>query len=135
MRRKSSKQRDIILRYIQSVPRHMSAEEIFHAINVYEKISLATIYRNLNILVEMNEIRKIAHPIDGYLYDRITTIHYHLHCTTCNRIFDMETPYMEELNKKLEANKMIKVQEHMLTAVGTCDDCLKHQSTEKSRDI
>ncbi len=34
------------------------------------KISLATVYRNLNILVEMNEIKKIAHPVEGYQYDK-----------------------------------------------------------------
>ncbi|MEF9967486.1 MAG: transcriptional repressor, partial [Longicatena sp.] len=87
MIRKSSKQRDLILNYMKQIDGHVSAEQVFKDLNTNEqKISLATIYRNLNILVEMNEIKKIAHPIEGYQYDKTCIPHYHLHCIKCDRI-------------------------------------------------
>ena len=70
IKRKSSKQRDMILAYMKTIEGHVSAEEVYK--NMKEAgmdVSLATIYRNLNILTEMNEIKRIAHPVDGYQYD------------------------------------------------------------------
>ena len=58
---KSSKQRDVILEYMRNMSGHVSAEELFEQLNEGEhKISLATVYRNLNILADMKEIKKIA---------------------------------------------------------------------------
>ena len=51
--RKSSKQRDMIMNYMYGACEHVSAEQIFKDLNASgQKISLATVYRNLNILVE-----------------------------------------------------------------------------------
>ena len=76
--RKSSKQRDMIMNYMHGTCEHVSAEQIFKDLNASgQKISLATVYRNLNILVEMNEIKKIAHSNEGYRYDITCRPHYH----------------------------------------------------------
>ena len=65
MIRKSSKQRDMILNYMKQIDGHVTPEQVFQEMNAGgQKISLATIYRNLNILCEMHEVKKIAHPID-----------------------------------------------------------------------
>lgn len=72
MIRKSSKQRDMILNYMKQIDGHVTPEQVFQEMNAGgQKISLATIYRNLNILCEMHEVKKIAHPIDGYQYDKL----------------------------------------------------------------
>ena len=87
MIRKSSKQRDMILNYMKQIEGHVTPEQVFQEMNAGgQKISLATIYRNLNILCEMHEVKKIAHPIDGYQYDKTCKPHYHLHCIKCDRI-------------------------------------------------
>lgn len=80
MIRKRSKQRDKILEYMKQISAHITPEQIHTALNQYgNHISLATVYRNLDVLTQMNEIKKIAHPINGYVYDRTTKPHYHLH--------------------------------------------------------
>lgn len=129
MKYKSSKQRDMIMNYLQQIHGHVSAEEIFKNMNNDgQKISLATVYRNLNILCEMNEIRKIAHPVDGYQYDKTSRPHYHMHCVKCDNIIDLEVPYMEELNKMLEKDSDVKILSHNIMAEGICKDCLKKES-------
>lgn len=125
MIRKSSKQRDMILNYMHHIDRHVTAEEVYNDINTGEqKISLATIYRNLNILVEMNEIKKIAHPTEGYRYDKTTEPHYHLHCLECDRIIDLDIPYQEELNEELSKQAGISIKKHTIMTEGICKECL-----------
>ena len=126
MKRKSSKQRKMILEYLQTMDTHVSAEQLFENMNKDGyKISLATIYRNLNILVEMNEIKKIAHPTQGYQYDKTCKPHYHLHCVKCNQIIDLDIPFMEEWNSKIEDQTGVTVYTHNIMVEGICKDCKK----------
>lgn len=126
MIRKSSKQRDMILEYMRSIDGHVTAEQVFKDMNKQEQtISLATIYRNINILVEMNEIKKIAHPIDGYQYDKTCVPHYHLHCKICDSIVDLDIPYMEEFNQKIADETGLPIETHTMMVEGVCKNCLE----------
>ena len=128
MKRKSSKQRDMILNYLKTIDGHVTAEEVFKNMNEDgNKISLATVYRNLNILVEMNEIKKIAHPVEGYQYDKTSHPHYHLHCVRWDRILDLDIPYMDEWNHQMEAQTGLLIRTHNMMAEGICKDCLKKE--------
>ena len=129
MTRKSSKQRDMILQYMRGIDGHVTPEQVFQALNQGDtKISLATVYRNLNILVEMNEIKKIAHPIEGYQYDKTCVPHYHLHCTKCDRILDLDIPFDEQLNHLMEEKTGLHITTHSMMAEGICEECAKKQS-------
>lgn len=125
---KSSKQRDLILNYLKNMNGHVSAEQIFQDLNSDgTKISLATVYRNLNILCDMHEIKKIAHPIDGYQYDKTCKPHYHLHCTRCDRILDLDIPYNENYNKEMSELTGLPISTHDMMVEGICKDCLEKQ--------
>lgn len=125
---KSSKQRDLILNYMKQINGHVTAEQIFQDLNTGDtKISLATVYRNLNILCDMHEIKKIAHPIDGYQYDKTCKPHYHLHCIKCDRILDLDLPYKEDYNKEMSELTGLPITTHDMMVEGICKDCLKKQ--------
>ena len=124
MKRKSSKQRDMVLAYIKSFGEHVTAEEVYKNMkDAGQDISLATVYRNLNILVEMEEIKRVVHPTEGYLYDPTCEPHYHLHCINCNRLIDLDMPFMDSLNSIIQAQTGIQVCTHSLTVDGSCNDC------------
>lgn len=128
MIRKQSKQRDIVLNYMKQIKGHVSAEQVFDDLNKDEKtVSLATVYRNLNILVQMNEIKKIAHPVYGYVYDKTCDPHYHLHCVVCDQLYDFPYPYMLELDDKMEKNTGLKVYSHNTIFEGVCESCAKNK--------
>ena len=127
MIRKQSRQRDRILAYIHHVREHVTAEQIYEDLNRDQKnISLATVYRNLNILDEMNEILKIAHPVYGYVYDRTCQKHYHLHCVKCGKLVDMDLPYMEEFDKNAARNTGMDIFSHSIMLEGICPSCKEH---------
>ncbi|MEF9962507.1 MAG: transcriptional repressor [Erysipelotrichaceae bacterium] len=129
MIRKQSKQRDLILNYVKSMDAHASAEEIFDGINqTDEKISLATIYRNLNILAEMDEIKKISHPIYGYVYDKTCEPHDHFYCTECKSFMDVNTKYHEELDNETQKETKLRIYSHSTLFEGICNTCLKKYS-------
>jgi len=114
----------MIMNYMYGACEHVSAEQIFKDLNASgQKISLATVYRNLNILVEMNEIKKIAHSNEGYRYDITCRPHYHLHCIKCDRIVDLEIPYDEELQRMLIAKSGLAISSHSVMAEGVCEKC------------
>lgn len=126
MIRKTSKQRDMILSYMRKMSGHISAEQLYEQMNEEGlKISLATVYRNLAILEEMNEIKKIAHPIGGYLYDKTCKPHYHMHCLKCNELLDLNIPYLEEINHMLQKQTDADILAHSLIVEGICPDCKK----------
>lgn len=126
MKRKTSRQRDMIMDYMKQIDGHVTAEIIFNEMNEHgQTISLATVYRNLNILVEMNEIKRISHPIEGYQYDKTCVPHYHLHCSKCDRILDLDLPYMFEFNEKIAAHTGLPIDTHNMMVEGICEDCLK----------
>lgn len=122
---KSSKQRDIIIDYMRGIHGHVSAEQIFADLNESEKqISLATVYRNLNILADMKEIKKIALP-DGYVYDKTCNPHYHFYCRKCNTLYDLPDAYDEKLDIEVNKHSMIgEIEGHELTFKGVCKNCM-----------
>lgn len=124
MKRKSSRQRDQILAYMMSVDGHLTAEEIFENLQGQgASISLATVYRNLGILEEMHKIKKIAHPVNGFCYDRSTLPHHHLHCVVCGGLYDLPFPYQKAFDRQLAKACDVEVYSHSITVEGVCADC------------
>lgn len=127
--RKSSKQRDKMLDFIMSSDRHWSPNEIFTELEkTGEKVSLATIYRNLGILVELGQIRRITLPSEGVVYDRRVDPHYHFYCVKCDKLFDLPLTYKTEWNSSLEHDTGMTVLDHELTVRGICAACAKKSS-------
>ena len=123
---KSSKQRDVILDYMRAMSGHVSAEQIYEDLSKTDhKVSLATIYRNLNILADMKEIKKIALP-DGYVYDKTCKPHYHFYCTHCNTLYDLPKAYLHEFDVEAKEESLIAMIEgHEITFKGICKNCMK----------
>lgn len=124
---KHSKQRDMILDYMQGMIGHASAEQIYEGMNQKGlKISLATIYRNLGILSEMQQVKKI--PIDGdrFVYDKTSDPHYHFFCEKCHTLYDLEAPFDPEYHSKFTNDEVVgHIDSHEVVVKGVCKDCLE----------
>lgn len=124
MVRKLTKQRQMVLELIQNSDGHMTADEIHHKLKQDgSTIGIATIYRNLNVLYEDHLINRVRHPEYGYIYDKNTYKHYHLHCIQCNRIEDIEFRLPDSITRDVEKMMDCKVLEHELTFEGICSRC------------
>lgn len=117
-----TKQRELILNAIMSSTTHPTADELFQEIRIQlPTISLATVYRNLNILSSDGKIRKIEMPGMPDRFDWRVTVHDHLWCEKCGKVFDftLEKP----LCKQIEDSSGMKVIQYNLIAKGICPNC------------
>lgn len=94
-----TKQRRLIHALIAAKPLHMTAEEIFEqAQAVMPGIARGTVYRNLGLMVDSGEIRKLDVPDGPARYDRDVVPHAHLICRGCGEVEDL---IIEDLPEKL----------------------------------
>lgn len=113
----------IILDIINSSSKHLSADDIyFLAKKINPKIVLATIYNNLNSLVNNNEIKKISMPFGPDLYDKIKR-HDHLVCIKCGKISDLN---LEDLSSFFINKTNLSIISYDLKLNYICEDCQKN---------
>ena len=121
-----SRQRRKILETLQNNVVHTSAEYIHQVLQKeHSKISLATVYRNLNKMAETGEIKKINGLEDSSHYDHNTHLHYHFFCKKCRKIFDLPSDISPNLVRKAEMVSGFKIDTHEIVFHGECKECRK----------
>lgn len=122
---KYSKQRELILETLRRNVIHPTADQI-HALlhQAHPTISLATVYRNLNLLAEMNIIRKITVLNGSCRFDHNTHKHHHFICTKCNKVYDVPQECIPDLPVRVEAETGLAVESYDITFKGICPDCI-----------
>lgn len=121
-----SKQRELILQTILENPVHPTADEVYQQVRRQNpKISLGTVYRNLNFLSEMGMIRKISMPVGSDRFDGRLDQHDHMACTHCGRVFDVECGALQQLDRQILEQQGFRVRDRHLLLTGLCRDCLE----------
>ena len=89
MKRRNTIQRNLVLEAIRTMKSHVTAEEVFEFIRKkHPHIGKGTIYRNLGILAEEGEIRRVEIPDGPDRFDFTLKDHYHVRCIRCGEVFD-----------------------------------------------
>lgn len=119
--RKRSKQREKVLSTVRSTKSHPTADWVFHEVRKdLPNISLATVYRNLNLLAESGEINEVL--CDGQLrFDANKDEHFHFICRSCKGIFDIDETRVTSPDFKLPRG--YTVQDLRIDFYGTCPAC------------
>ena len=96
---KITPQRMVILEAISSLKNHPSAENIIEFVRRnHPNISVATVYKVLDVLVENQLIKMVKTDRDVMRYDAILESHHHIYCSDSDRIEDY---FDDDLNKLL----------------------------------
>lgn len=114
-----TRQREVIYNTVVETNCHPTAKWIFdESRKQIPKISLGTVYRNLNQLVKKEMIHVIQ---DGNVirYDGNIKSHDHLRCTECHTLYDVEI-MPKNLKKKVQENFNFEVQNSSLILEGIC---------------
>lgn len=118
-----SRQRERIQRYLVEAESHPSAEMIYEDLRKeIPGLSLGTVYRNLRLLEELGEVRKVANYNDAERYECCCGDHAHFLCTECGCISDVEMD-AEALRGLLPQGSGHKLNGVSLTLTGLCPDC------------
>ena len=122
---KYSRQRECILKNLQSRRDHPTADMVYESVQVDEpNISLGTVYRNLSFLAENGQILKISTGIGPDHFDGFTEAHNHFVCRKCGRVLDLD--YVADEKIIADASKIFngEIEGYDLQFYGTCEDCL-----------
>jgi Fe2+ or Zn2+ uptake regulation protein len=122
---KYSRQRELILETLKAAKAHPTADEIYtQAKKHMQSISLGTVYRNLNLLVELGTIRKLESPgTTSVRYDGRNDEHCHLVCTSCGTITDFDLSLLTQVDANLKRKTGFTVREHGVVLKGMCATC------------
>ena len=123
MERRNTIQKEIIKDAVIKMKSHVSADDVYEYINKeHPSIGKGTVYRNLNILSQESEIRKVEVPDGPDCFDFTLKNHYHCKCIKCQRIFDVD---MEEINlmDKIIDTHGFKFMSYDIFFKGICKDC------------
>ena len=121
---KHSKQREAIKKYLESVYCHPTAETIFFEVKKeIPNISLGTVYRNLNLLVDMGEILKITTPNGPDRFDGHMQPHSHIRCVKCGELTDINIKEITEITKNAEKEYEGQINNCSIMFYGICKKC------------
>ena len=125
-----SRQRESIKEYLMSTKEHPTAEVIYqHVREDYPKISLGTVYRNLTLLVELGEVKKISTGDGTDHFDADTSADSHYYCRCCHKVMDLEvTPSVDQILSASSAG-LGTVETASLLFTGICKDCVREQDS------
>lgn len=116
-------QRVAIVDYILSAESHPSAEELHFAIKRrYPMVSLATVYKTLELLKRKGVVKELAFAGKSR-YDANVGRHINLVCVSCGRIEDVDDRSLEELESKVAKKSRYSILGGRFELYGHCSEC------------
>lgn len=123
---KYSRQRESIKKYLSNTKEHPTADMVYTYIRKqYPNISLGTVYRNLNLLVNQGNIIKFTTGDGSDRFDGRTSKHYHFMCTKCSEVSDlfMSLDFINMVNKSANSEFKGDICGHNTLFYGLCNEC------------
>jgi len=124
MDRRNTIQRSLVLEAVKELRCHATADEIYDAIvKKHPNIGRGTVYRNLKLLSDTGEIRKVEMPGGADCYDHLCYGHYHARCMKCGRVFDVEMAFIANLESSIKDTHGFEFTGHDIIFKGICREC------------
>jgi Fur family ferric uptake transcriptional regulator len=128
-------QRQAILEELRRLTSHPTADEV-HALvrRRLPRVSLGTVYRNLEVLSDSGLIQKLDMGGGQRRFDSSTGIHYHVRCVRCGRVEDAPVEPLTTIDDALRKVSGYEVIGHRLDFIGVCPACRKEGHPPGVRD-
>ncbi len=131
MERRNTIQKDLVLKTVQGLKRHLTAEEVYEFIKKdHPTIGKGTVYRNLGILAEEGAIRKVEVPDGPDRFDFTLKNHYHVECIRCGEIFDVDMDEVTDLNERIHDTHGMQFLNYDIFFKGICPACRAKETEE-----
>ena len=128
-----TRQRRVILEELKKMKSHPSADEIYFVVRSrLPRISLGTVYRNLQHLSRQDLIRILPGTSGQMLFDGDATEHYHVRCTICGRVEDLPGRPMLHFERDMVGKTEYEILGYKIELVGVCPDCKGKENLEQT---
>ncbi|HHS13284.1 MAG TPA: transcriptional repressor [bacterium] len=132
---RQSRQRKRILEVLSSTTVHPTADWIYRRLKKeFPRLSMGTVYRNLNILIDQGWVSKIHF---GSTFDRFEARvepHTHLICERCGSITDLNMSFEKGITEKARKLTGFDIRRHRIEFFGICQKCLVKNRSPKKRE-
>jgi Fe2+ or Zn2+ uptake regulation protein len=124
-RRHHSRQRERLLDHLRRTTCHPTAAEIHAALQPsLPALALATVYRNLELLVAEGRVHEVPTASGALRYDGRLDPHDHFECERCGRLFDVRACTPTRLARTLERRHGLIARRVRVAFVGACRECV-----------
>jgi len=125
-----TEQRAAVYRFLSGVTNHPNADEVFQEVRTQVSgISLATVYKSLETLVNCGLAAKLTYSDGSARYDAKMEPHHHARCVSCGEVFDVPGVLTEEdLEVLSEGLDGFSVLGYRLELTGFCTTCSPQES-------
>lgn len=121
---KITPQRRMILDILKKSSRHLTAEEIANEVKkIQPSVSVATVYRNLNLMVDISLLNRFKLHNGPARYQINQGHNHHLICMECGETVSLDICPMQEKITQLIDEIGFKVDDHYFEITGICKDC------------
>jgi Fe2+ or Zn2+ uptake regulation protein len=121
-----TRQRQVILEELRKVKTHPTADEVYEMVRQrLPRVSLGTVYRNLEMLSQLGMIRKLEQGGSRRRFDGNVREHYHVRCIRCGRLEDAPVESVAAIEDALHPVTDYEIVGHRLEFIGLCPQCKK----------
>jgi Fur family peroxide stress response transcriptional regulator len=109
---------------------HPTVEGIYETVRAeFPTTSIATIYKTVNLLKQLNEVLELGFPDGSNRYDGNKPYpHPHVICTKCKKIIDPNLGSIKDLTKEVIKKTGFQILNHRVDFFGTCRECQSHKA-------
>jgi len=118
-------QRKVIIEELKKLKTHPTADELYEIVKKrLPKISLGTVYRNLEQLSKAGKILKLGISGKQKRFDGNIEKHFHLRCDACGSVRDIDHDLFYDIDQLIEANQgPLGISGYNIEFCGLCEEC------------
>ena len=127
-------QRQTILSVLEESREHLTIEQLLERVqDLCPPVTLSTIYRNVELLIDMGVVRINHFPGEGTTYELSSDKpHVHLVCQYCHGVTHLDSTQFEKLQTDLQIPSQFHVTSLALMVAGYCNRCWTRLSSEQA---
>jgi Fur family ferric uptake transcriptional regulator len=134
---KLTERRRLLVQHIFNSHKHFDADELVRDLHdAGHRVSRATVYRTLRLLVEAGLLRELRLTNrSAFEHDYGYPAHDHLHCTSCNRIVEFRNDEILRLRDAVSLAHGFRPSGHRFLITGVCAACSRSHSPRRRLDL
>lgn len=119
-----SHQRERIFRAVMESSEHPTANMVYEQLKTdMPRLSLGTVYRNLNQLADAGRLKKIPLADGSCRFDKTKEAHSHIVCELCGAVADVQLPSFQALEQTIETQTDFTLRSYDVVLRGVCKRC------------
>lgn len=102
---------------------HLSVDQLYTLLKKrFSSLSLATIYKNINIMMKNAFVSEVKLPEQKSVYELTKESHAHLQCKECHEVWDIHLN-LDDVIKDASQNSLVEIESANLVLTGVCKQC------------